>query len=171
MRSFLVVLLLIPSICAGGCSRAKQNGDARMSLRQQLIKKIKAQGESGFDKPFPVVSLEDFFTGNNDLGSIGCNLDEHPGMERFFAVLKSIRARPEVQDVLVTIYEYDEQDDTTWPFSERVYVLTSAPAVDLAEWAKELQPTEVLDDGFVGGVPPAAPKLRPGIKVLSLWWD
>ncbi len=142
-----------------------------MTFRQQLVQKIAAQGQPAFDKPFPVVSLEDFFTGNNDRGSIGCNLDQHPGLGRFFSVLRAIRSRPEVQDVLVTIYEYEEDDETNWPFSERVYVLTTASADELAGWAKDLQPTEVLDDGFVGGAPLAAPKLRPGIKVLSLWWD
>jgi hypothetical protein len=142
-----------------------------MSPRQQLVKKIAAQGQAGFDKPFPIVILEDFFTGNSDLGSIGCNLNNHPGTQKFFNVLRSIRARPEVQDVLVTIYEYDEDDETTWPFSERVYVITNASVADLSEWAKELQASEVVDDGFVGGVPPAAPKLQPGMKVLSLWWD
>jgi hypothetical protein len=90
-----------------------------MSPRQQLVRKIAAQGKPGFGKPFPVVSLEDFFTGNNDLGSIGCNLENHPGTQRFFAILRSIRARPEVQDVLVTIYEYElrPQNWTTgWRF-------------------------------------------------------
>jgi hypothetical protein len=76
-----------------------------------------------------------------------------------------------VQDVLVTIYEYDGENEPIWPFSERVYVLTSAPPKDLADWGKEIMPTEVLDDGYVGGVPPAAPALEPGMKVLSLWWD
>ena len=124
-----------------------------MSQCSQLIKKILSQGMPGYNKPFPVVSLEDFFTGNDDLGSIGCNLSDHPGLKRFYSVLRSIRKRPEVQDILVTIYEFEEDDESMWPFSERVYVLTSASVDDLAEWAKDLQPSEVLDDGFfVGGI-------------------
>jgi len=125
----------------------------------------------GFDQPSPVVSLEDFFTRNDDRWSIGCNLDQHPGLPKFFDVLRAIRARSEVQDVLVMIYEYVEDDETRWPFSERVYVITTAPAEQLAGWATELQPTEVLDDGFVGGDPAATPECQPGMKVLSLWWD
>jgi hypothetical protein len=142
-----------------------------MTQRQELVAKIKAQGRTGDDTPFPVVSIEDFFTGNNDLGSIGCNLDDHPGLQRFYDVLRIIRARPDVQDVLVTIDECDEDDETTWPFSERILVLTTASATDVAEWAEELQPTEVLDGGYVGGKPEAAPIPREGMKVLSLWWD
>jgi hypothetical protein len=142
-----------------------------MSARQELVKKIAAQGSAGFNKPFPVVSLEDFFTGNNDFDSIGCNLEEHPSPKRFYSVLRAIRDRREVQDVLVTIYEYDKENESIWPFSERVYVLTSAPPEELADWAKAIMPTEVWDDGYVGGVPPDAPAVEPGMKVLSLWWD
>src|SRR5579862_306607 len=74
--------------------RAQADG---MTPRQKLIAKIKAQPTAGYDKPFPVVSLEDFFTGNKDLGSIGCNIEEHPGLRKFYAVLCAIRQRPEVQ--------------------------------------------------------------------------
>jgi hypothetical protein len=170
MRLFIVASLLILSPFETGCSPARV--DVNMaSLRPQLVKKILAQGKPGFGQAFPVVTLEEFFVGNNDLGSIGCNLNPHPGIERFFVVLQSIRSRPEVQDVLVTISECDENDVTSWPFSDRIYVFTTASKDDLAKWAKELEPSEVLDDGFVGGVPPAAPQLRPGMKVLSLWWD
>lgn len=141
-----------------------------MTPREKLIAKIRAQPPAGYDKPFPVVSLEDFFTGNDDLGSIGCNLDKHPGLPKFYSVLRAIRERPEVQTVLVTIYEVDENDKSRWPFSERVYVFTSATPEQLREWATEVQPDEV-EEGFVGGAPPVAPRLKPGMKVLSLWWD
>ena len=99
------------------------------------------------------------------------HLSDHPGLERFYTVLSDIRKRAEVQDVLVTIYEIEEGDKTRWPFSERLYVLTKASPDELLSWAAELQPSEVLDDGFVGGKPAAAPDPKPGFKVLSLWWD
>ena len=141
-----------------------------MKEREALIAKISAQEPAASDQPFPVVSLEDFFTGNDDLGSIGCNLAKHPGPQRFSAVLRSIRDRPEVQDVLVTIYENAEEEESMWPFSERVYVFTSATPQQLGEWAAELRPSAV-EEGFVGGAPKVAPELEPGMKVLSLWWD
>ena len=33
--------------------------------------------------PTQVVGIDRFFDGNDDLGSIGCNLDPHPGIARF----------------------------------------------------------------------------------------
>ena len=49
----------------------------------------------------PVVTLEDFFEGNQDEASIGCNLVDHPGVDRFYETLRGIRDRADVQDVLV----------------------------------------------------------------------
>jgi hypothetical protein len=140
-----------------------------MTPRQKLIDKIKAQ-PGGYDEPLPVVSLEDFFTGNDDLGSMGCNLSEHPGLPKFYSVLRAIRERPEVQGVLVIINEVIEEDTSMWPFSDRVYVFTSATTDQLREWSAELQPDEI-NEGFVGGPPSASPPLKEGMKVLSLWWD
>jgi hypothetical protein len=94
-------------------------------------------------------------------------LDPHPGTQKFFEVLRSIRSRPEVQDVLVSIFDIEAG---MWPFSERVYVLTSTTPKKLAKSAESLEPSEV-DEGYIGGKPPAAPRRKPGMNVLSLWWD
>ena len=46
-----------------------------METRTKLIMKIKQQGDPNDPKePDPIVSLEDFFEGNRDIGSIGCNI-------------------------------------------------------------------------------------------------
>lgn len=79
-----------------------------MDARTNLIAKIKAQGLPSADRPLPIVSLEDFFTGNNEYGSIGCNLADHPGPQLFFKVLKEIRARSTVQ-VLGTVSGREER--------------------------------------------------------------
>jgi hypothetical protein len=45
-----------------------------MNARKNLTAKLRAQGLPSPDRPLPIVPLEDFFAGNNDYGSIGCNL-------------------------------------------------------------------------------------------------
>ena len=45
-----------------------------------------------------IVSIERFFDGNDDLGSIGCNLMEHPGVDTFREFAVVVRA-PEVFEV------------------------------------------------------------------------
>jgi hypothetical protein len=51
-----------------------------MTKRRALVDRIKRQGLLSSDQSLPIVSLEDFFVGNDDPGSIGCNLLEHPGI-------------------------------------------------------------------------------------------
>ena len=137
--------------------------------RLALIAAVQGQGLADDGAPYPVVSLEAFFTGNTDLGSLGCNLTKHPGLPIFFETLAAIRKRPEVQSVLVEISEADPED-TNWPFSERVYIITSASAPQVQSWVAPLQPSEV-SSGWANGVPPAAPELRPGMGVVAAWWD
>jgi hypothetical protein len=90
----------------------------------------------------PLVSLEDFFTGNDDEGSIGCNLTRHPGVDVFYQTLRQIRARPNVQDVLIGITDLQEVDVTTWPFSDTVYILADASQNQVEEWIHSLSPDE-----------------------------
>jgi hypothetical protein len=116
-----------------------------------------------------VVSIEDFFYGNSDYGSIGCNLSNHRGPQFFFEILLGIRDRAEVQDVLVEINEVTA-DPQTWPFSDRVYVLSSATVDDVRSWIEPLQPDDVTM-GWAHGTPPSAPELTPGFQVYSAWWD
>ena len=142
-----------------------------MDYRRELIEKIKRIGLPSAGNPPPVVSLEDFFAGNEDYGSIGCNLSGHPGPRFFFEKLKEVWARPDVQDVLVEINEVEEGDESMWPFSDRVYVLSSAAREEVADWVAALMPDEV-EEGFAYGGPPAsAPELGVGMRAHAVWRD
>jgi hypothetical protein len=52
--------------------------------RQILVNRIKAQGLPSPHRPLPLVTLEEFFTGNDDYGSIGCNLSPPLGPQYFY---------------------------------------------------------------------------------------
>lgn len=142
--------------------------------REELMAAIQAQGLPGddgvADRPHPVVSLEAFFTGNRDLGSIGPNLaaDEHPGVDGFYAALREIRTREDVQDVLVGICDSGDGD---WPFSHHIYVLTGAPREEVARWLAPLHPDEVFEGYFLDRRPTAVPAPASGAKVFCAWWD
>jgi hypothetical protein len=138
--------------------------------RRALLDSIGQQG--GIDPmrtQSPLVSLEDFFVGNEDVGSIGCNLMRHPGIAVFYQTLQQIREHPDVQDVLVGISDVEETEGI-WPFSDSVYILTSLPARKVARWLKRLQPDEV-GDVPTGRQPERLPALLPGCRVLLAWWD
>lgn len=141
-------------------------------MLEDLIQSLRAQGMAGehavAGQPAPVVPLELFFEENSDAGSIACNLPDHPGIPFFYETLKKIRTRPDVQDVLVEVY--DVNGDGEWPFAERVYILTRGSRSDVFEWVRELQPDEV-DDGWFFAKPEAAPTVKSGYNVVSIWWD
>jgi hypothetical protein len=119
--------------------------------------------------PEPVVSLELFFDDNDDPASIGCNLPEHPGPARFYDVLRSIRDRPEVDSVWVGVSEVMEPDE--WPFSDHVYVVTTASAAEVGSWTAELSP-EQPGDAWWHGVPPLQEiAIPPDARLVTLWWD
>lgn len=117
--------------------------------RKELIDKIKRRGLPSPYRPMPLATIEEFFVGNDDYGSIGCNLTPMLGPQSFFERLKFIRSQLIVQDVLVEVAEV-EKEPATWPFVERVYVFTDGTLDDVAHWAIPLQPDEI-EEGFANG--------------------
>jgi hypothetical protein len=116
---------------------------------------VRARGGAG-----ALLSLEEFFTDNDDLGSIGCNLNDHPGVNAFSQIFLSIRERPDVSDVRVAIRDFADSPEE-WPFSDTVYVVTSASVDEIAAIVESLQPDEVqIDDTAMAGQ-----------RVVSVWWD
>ena len=143
--------------------------DRATSLRA-LLERIE---QLGGDDAAPVVSLDAFFEGNDDEASIGPNLDPHPGIDTFSRILREIANRDSVAHVVVQISEVMLEDE--WPYSNCVYVITTATARDVHDWAAELEPDPYDDEalqGWIGGtVPPGAPTVPEGHRVVCLFWD
>jgi hypothetical protein len=95
-------------------------------MTEILVNRIKAQGLRSPDRPLPVVKLEEFFTGNDDYGSIGCNLSPPLGPQYFCKRLNEIRERSNVHDVLVEINEVVEETQEPG-HSRRVSIFSRTP--------------------------------------------
>jgi len=119
----------------------------------------------------PVVSIESFFTGNTNGSSIAVHVDPYPGLNTICALLTEVRGRPDVVDVLVVEISHEEPRES-WPFSERVYVLTSATPGAVEEWFAPISPTDAVeyDWGFVEHIPGMS-GLAKDMRVVSVWWD
>lgn len=140
-----------------------------LAKRAALLSKIKPKWPTVGGGPGPTVPLQDFFDGNDDIGSIGCNLLDSPGPQRFYEVFQQIQSRPDVQGVYVQISDLMDEEGS-WPFSDTVFVLGAIPTSELKRIVNELQPDEV------GQFPPESipqdlPVLQPGMTVLGAWWD
>lgn len=125
--------------------------------RKLLIQRCKAEAN-------PLATLEEFFEGNDDKASIGCNLvKRHPGLATFYTVLRLIRGQSEVQDVLVALTDYEENGDS-WPFSDAVYIFTSATKAQVQNWVEPLQSDEVVEVSSIVA-------RQSETRVWMAWWD
>lgn len=170
-----VTVLECLSVESGACagSAAQRPYVMPTDNRTKLIRNIMRQYDAGAE--YPLVGVEEFFTGNTDTGSLAPNLgDDHPGMEKFAAVFRGILKRDDVSDVVLAIHECPEPDEEAdadiWPFAENVHVITSASAKELEGWVAELK-CDGVSDGWLYGEPENSPKIPKGYGVRTLSWD
>ena len=110
----------------------------------------------------PFVAIDRFFDGNDDLGSIGCNLMEHPGIPVFREALTRLATRPDVTGVYAQISEIDPGDGC-WAFSDTILVTGSVEIAAVEREVEALQPDEVG--------PSDRTDLPGGARALYIWWD
>ena len=115
-----------------------------------------------------LVSIERFFDGNDDEGSIGCNLVPHPGVEAFRRTFEGLKSRPGVREIYAQITELDPGEDS-WPFTDTILVVGSISPEELQEALAGLQPDEVGP----GGPDFLSPALSEAERsnALVAWWD
>jgi len=121
------------------------------------------------DQPEPqLVPIDRFFDGNDDEGSIGCNLVPHPGMGLFRKTLLGLLQRPDVTAVHALISELDPGDDA-WPFSDTIVVTGAITPEALQTAIADLQPDEVgpADPDSFG----TSLSQSDRISALFAWWD
>lgn len=118
--------------------------------------------------PRPLLTLAEYFSGNDIVGSIGCNLTPTPTPAEFNQLLSSIARRLDVADVRVQVTMFD---DPEWPFSDTVWVFTSAAPEEVASWfPKALRPDE-CSLGWTEGVEYEPYTLPVGMHPVACWWD
>lgn len=116
----------------------------------------------------PTVEIAGFFDGNDDPGSIGCNLSPHPGVDNFRKVLTALLTRPDIRAVYAQISELDPGQGC-WPFSDTVLVAGMISVDQLRAAVEVLQPDEVGAAEQFGVSPSIGERL--GCPVLAIWWD
>lgn len=126
-----------------------------------------------------VVSLEEFFEGNRCKHSIAANVDPSPPYdtaESWYELLKQIRAREDVEDVVVEISMVEPYADGrvgTWPCSDTIWIYSELDRDTIASLVAPLEPDEVRDasvnDPPWDLKPPFA--ARNGMRPYWVWWD
>jgi hypothetical protein len=120
-------------------------------------------------EPSPqIVSIERFFDGNDDLGSIGCNLMEHPGIDAFRERLTGLLQRPDVEAVYARIYELDPGDGC-WPFTDTIFIVGTISREELLNILRPLEPSEIGPGGQYGDTDKIEHKHK--VPIWAAWWD
>src|SRR4051794_16396463 len=103
-----------------------------MTPLERVSERVSRNGDVNLpDVPRPILTLVEFFDGNDAQGSIGCNLDSQPNPAQIWARLEQIAARKGVVDVRVVVTQFD---DPRWPFSDTVWVVTDAAPEEVSKW-------------------------------------
>jgi hypothetical protein len=130
--------------------------------RDQLVARLSVE-------PAPqIIDYEVFFDGNDDLGSIGCNLLEHPGLEAFRDAFARLAQRPDVKGVYAQIFELDPGEGC-WPFTDTVLVVGSISVEDVAAEVAALEPDEVCAAAGSGLAELIGKRFAE--PVVLVWWD
>ena len=129
-------------------------------------KKLKAELSAQAEPQ--IVPVDRFFDGNDDMGSIGCNLPEHPGIGTFRDVLAGLLRRSDVEAVFAQIYEVDPGPDS-WPFADLVLVARTISVNDLRVAVNVLEPDQVSAASDFSVSPLVAERHKS--PILAIWWD
>jgi hypothetical protein len=140
-----------------------------MDPLEAITRRISRNGDvNDPETPRPLLTLAEFFEGNEEAGSIGCNLNPTPTPAEFHEILKQIAERPEVAEVRVQITMFDNPE---WPFSDTVWVVTSADATEVAQWFDEAVRPDETRNGWTPDVSFEPCPVPSGMQPVACWWD
>jgi hypothetical protein len=141
-----------------------------MTPLERITKRVNAAGDpNDLATPRPELTLEEFFEGNEHTGSIWCNLSNAPHPREICALFKAMRARPNVADVRVEITMFDDPEG--WPFSDTIWIVTSASPEEVKAWFDAYFAPDDCDHGWADGAKREAFDVPEGMRAVRCWWD
>lgn len=175
MRVTKASLILLQLVILSGCLADESlkttlpSVGARMTPLQRITERISRQGHvNDPNTPRPLLTLSEFFDGNELAGSIGCNLIPTPEPAEFRSQFARIAARSDVADIRVQITDFD---DPAWPFSDTVWVITNAAPEEVRLWFDERLRPDDCWQGWTAGCKFEPYTLPAGMHPIACWWD
>src|SRR3989442_1268459 len=140
-----------------------------MTPLERITERVNRHGDvNDGATPRPLLTLEEFFEGNYVVGSICVNCTPTPTPREMHELLKRIRSRPDVANVRVEVSMFDMPE---WPFSETVWVITSAEAQEVKAWFDESIAPDECWAGWTDGVVFEPLAVPAGMQAVACWWD
>jgi len=140
-----------------------------MTPLERITERITRHGHPGArGTPIYLLSIADFFDGNTHTGSIGCNLSGSPTPTQFRELFERIAHQPTVRDIRVQITAFDEPE---WPFSDTVFIMTSASVEEVGQWFPEDLRPDDIGEGFNETVRYEHYAVPVDTRAIACWWD
>lgn len=151
----------------------------------RLLRTMFERSQGDYRLPAGVVlTLDEFFTGNEDVGSFACNLGSespHATPAAWHRALLELRADPRLSDVVVVNAEVDPHADgriATWPYPDSVAVITSLEKTEIEALAEPLKVSDVFEQYALPADQMRSALAAAGVatpteneRVWILWWD
>lgn len=148
------------------------NNPIDTAKRNKLVAKYDLLKFPNIKQPI-LLTVDEFFDGNNDEASIAPNLSEKLSMSKYYSILKNLADNPKTIVAFAEIKEvmlYDGKlNDNEWFYSDIIYFVGDLTKEEIKAATKSLMPDEVEYDN------------ENRIKVLSkkyadknvvyVWWD
>jgi hypothetical protein len=139
----------------------------------RLVKKYDLLKFPNLPQPI-LLTVDEFFDGNNDVGSIAPNLDRKPELSEYHKILKQISDNPKVVGGFVEIkevmiYENGVLNDNEWFYTDIVYFIGDITKEEIRDATKALMPDNV--DYEKEGRLVNLDKSFEGKNVVYVWWD
>jgi hypothetical protein len=147
---------------------ARLKGEVIVTPLERITKRVTRIGHPDDEStPRPLLTLAEFFEGNHESGSIGCNLLPVPAPKAFYDLFRAMALRGHVSDIRVQITQFDAPE---WPFTDTVYVMTTATEEEVMSWfPKSMKPDETwrgfVEQAYESYVVPS------GMHPIGCWWD
>jgi len=140
-----------------------------MTPLQRITERVSRHGDiNDLSTMRPLLTLEEFFEGNDVDGSIWCNCSPPPSPSEAYSILKQIRAKPGVADVRVEVTMFDVPE---WPFSEVVWVITSAKPEQVESWFPKAVAPDTVSIGWGNSTTYEPLDMPVGMQPVACWWD
>ncbi|WP_421751115.1 hypothetical protein [Croceimicrobium sp.] len=166
-------LTLVGFISISSCSFGAVEPKIDREKRDQLIERYDLLNFPNIQQPI-LLTIDEFFDGNNDVASIAPNLDTKPAIKEYFRTLKIIADNPKttaayvkIKDVLVNT---DGQlMDDAWLYTDMIYFIGDLSREDIIKATKSLKPDEVEYDPE-NEIRVLRDEYKDK-KIVYLWWD
>ncbi len=142
---------------------------AAMTPLDRITTRVNREGDvNDSATPRPMLTLEEFFEGNQAVGSVCCNCTPTPEPFVVYQMLKDIRSRKDVVDVRIQVTMFD--DPESWRYSDTDWVITTASADDVKEWFEQSMAPDECTEGW-DGTERESVEVPDAFHPVWCWWD